>query len=708
MPDGSTSFPIGYGEPEERRQNLGERYPFVLRELEKPENLGGDEARIKLALQAYHRSRQDNRVALIDGEDLEGFRCAVLKRSRNRTYFAGVLDDGRVEQVEIYDRGADGDGDPLEIARQAGEWVRNPDRRRDIEDEEDITIEEKDWVSLSPRSGRTVHLAREAAMESANTVARHIEDARGEERRNAFFNRFSNQVVHSYSQRLGAAAAHLMKHLEPEVQHMMRSTAIYKPDYANWLTGTTGHLVDRDQRQKSSVFDFDDVGEYRSENYFQLGVDPEVGRNRRQAIKAFPALAQSTYTAAKSYQFQVEKRDDTLGGAIDNGKPLLPVLCEKFKVKPATMRRIQGLSWQKLGRDFFHDPTANLRRMDKISPDHIPQTRRGCADLAAVADAASQHQGLCEGKYEETLEASAGRLDKIAQELEGNPAEGMGDLHKYLLHKLVAPGIAQKMVASGMSQDQVLEKTDNLNIYRTDMHLARPLAGQALRPALQASARWHRALARHEVDLVTERQHVEWNGLTGEIDLGKGITAVELTSKKSLQVEGAEQDHCVGGYDGEVLRGESMIYSIRRGGKTLSTVEVGLGSNRAGKLTTTVEQNMGRSNKPPSKAAIEAGKALSRHIAQLPEEQIENYFDGLEEERVKLEAKEPIDIAKSNTGYDPFDRKQLEKAWTSLSEYLPKPVRKRGLDAFVDAQQEIIVKAIKDREASTQRGGWER
>lgn len=702
MPDGSTSFPIGFGEAEDRQKNLGERYPFVLRELEKPENLGGKQDRIDLALQAYHRSRSENRVALIDGKDLEGFRCAVLKRARMRTYFAGVLDDGRVEQVEVYDRGIEGEPNPLDIARQAGEWLRNPDRRQEVEDEHDISIKEKDWTSLSPRSARTAHIAREAASEAANSVGRHVEEVRGEERRNAFYHRFSNQVVHSYRQRLGAASAHLMKHLDPDVQKTIRSTAIYKPDYANWLTGKVGRLVETGQRS-SNIFE----GSY-TPSRFEHSVDPELGRNRRQAIKAFPALAKTTFATGKSHEFQENQREGSLGSAIDNGEPLLPALCKQHQVKPATLRRVQGLTWQKLGRDFFHEPKSHLKLMDKLSPDHIPQTRRGCADLNAVAEAASVHQSVCEGTLDETLKASGGRMDKIAQELEGNPADGIGDLHKYLLGKLVAPGILQKMVASGVSRDKALEMTQNLDLYRTDMHAARPLAGQALRPALQASARWHRALARHEADLVTERQHVEWKGLTGPVDLGGGITAVELTSKKALQAEGAERDHCVGGYDGEVLRGESLIYSIRRGDKTLSTVEVGLGETSSGKFAAKIEQNMGYSNKPPSKAAIQAGKALKKHIASLSEDQIDRYDDGLAEERAKLDAKTPLDIAKRKTGYDPFDRKQLENAWNSLSEYLPKPVRKRGLDAFVDAQQAMITQAVQAREANTRRGSRER
>ena len=419
-------------------------------------------------------------------------------------------------------------------------------------------------------------------------------------------------------------------------------------------------------------------------------------------------MAKTTFSQGKSHEFQEHRRKDSLGAVIDKGQALLPALCQQYQIKPATLRRVQGLTWQKLGRDFFHDPNSHLKLMDKLSPDHVPQSRRGCADLSAVAQAATVHQSVCEGIRDETLKASGGRLDKIAQELEGNPADGINDLHKYLLGKLVAPGILQKMVASGVSPDKALEMTDNLNLYRTDMHVARPLAGQALRPALQASARWHRALARHEADLVTERQHVEWEGLTGPIDLGGGITAIEMTSKKALQTEGAEQDHCVGGYDGEVLRGDALIYSIRRGDKTLSTVEVALGENSEGKFTAKIEQNMGYSNRPPSKAAIEAGKALKKHVASIPPEQLDRYDQGLAAERAKLDAKTPLDVAKRNTGYDPFDRKQLENAWNSLSEYLPKPVRKRGLDAFIDTQQAIITKSVEARDAQTHRRSRER
>ena len=53
-----------------------------------------------------------------------------------------------------------------------------------------------------------------------------------------------------------------------------------------------------------------------------------------------------------------------------------------------------------------------------------------------------------------------------------------------------------------------------------------------------------------------------------------GFQVVPLRTPEELEQEGRRMNHCVGGYDAEVARGECLIYSIRKGTKSLATVEI--------------------------------------------------------------------------------------------------------------------------------------
>ncbi|MEX3011322.1 PcfJ domain-containing protein [Hoeflea sp. TYP-13] len=53
-----------------------------------------------------------------------------------------------------------------------------------------------------------------------------------------------------------------------------------------------------------------------------------------------------------------------------------------------------------------------------------------------------------------------------------------------------------------------------------------------------------------------------------------GFQVVPLCTPEELEQEGRRMNHCVGTYAAKVARGECLIYSIRKGAKSLGTVEV--------------------------------------------------------------------------------------------------------------------------------------
>lgn len=687
MADGSPSNTIGFGERSSSRQELRERYPFIEKALIKAgvdpllEDLFGNAAR------AYHHARMKSRVALYQSDDLPGFRAGIVALRRQRTYFAGVREDGSVQTAIMHGPEPKDEADPKDLALLFSSRFSDPGKiplnewPHNRVNQNARLIRQEDWFSFSPRSRRIRNLARDQAAVAAGAVLDTVPPAEidGSARHHAA-HLLIGASVHSYQQRLGAASAHMMRNLDPEVAKIMRSTASYNPAFANWLAGESIW----DDRRRT--------------------VDPGRARNRQQAVASFPILA-------KSLQKETAGNSETndLAAVIDEGRPLLPALAASYGIKPATLRRMQGVSWQRIGRDMHHDPRVHLAAMDQLPPEHIPQSRKGAADLMVARDAVNAVANVTGRPQDDVFKSVGVNYAKVARDADGNPPAGIADLNHYLVDKLVRPGLIQRLVQSGSSIDEACDKIDPFahssrseddQLYISD---ARPLEGASVRPLLQASARWHRALPRHEDELVTHGGDMTWKQLTGEIDLGDGITAHELTSQRQLKTEGARQNHCVGGYTEHVLDGNCLIYSLRKDGHTLSTVELDPDFQSApGKAKPSILQNYGKSNSKAPPAAAKAAKALTRHIAKLSEDQRQDYRDGLakmQSRRAQLNTFRELQADK--IGYDPLSRQQLEKAWASLSEYLPKPARKLGLDGFIAREEKRLQDRAVERAAET-------
>lgn len=691
MEEDVASQTIGYGEASSSREQLRERYPFIEKALVKA---GVDPSRDDLfgnAARAYHRARMASRVALYQPGEMPGFRASAIALRRRFAYFAGVRDDGTVETARMTGPEPKGESDPKDLALLFYSRFSDPTKipldesPRNAMDENARLVRHHDWFSFSPRSKRLRHLARDQSAVAANYVLETIPpaDLNGTARHHAA-NLLMAASAYSYQQRLGAASAHLMRNLDPEVSRIMRSTASYEPGFANWLAG-------------ESIWE----GRRRT-------VESQRARNRQQAVSSFPVLARSLHEKAMG-----NADNNEMAAVVDEGRPLLPFLASSYGIKPATLRRIQGMSWQRMGRDMHHDPRPYLSTMDQLAPEHIPLTRRGAADLMTARSAAHVVAEVTGTPRSESFKAVGSAFEKVAHDAEGNPPSGINDLHNYLKEKLIRPGLIQRQVRAGKDVEEACRFVNGAGVFhdptaeRIHLEEARPLEGISVRPALQASARWHRALPRHEDELVTHGSDMQWKPLTGSIDLGGGITAHELTSQRLLKTEGIRQDHCVGGYTDSVLEGKSLIYSLRKGDRILSTVEFDpdLGA-MPGKGKPVIVQNFGRENTKASPEAARAARALARTLAKLPDERRQEYAGHLSEQAKKRSlTHSQREIATDRIGYDPTDRPRLEKAWESLSGYLPKPARKLGLDGFIAREEKRLLDHAAKRESERRGGG---
>jgi len=510
-------------------------------------------------------------------------------------------------------------------------------------------------------SHRTRHSARSIETSTkflANSIIQPLAkglagDEKAEAERRMF--RYACGVFRQAEIRRDAAARRaLLQALDPDVLRILRSQGNYRMDFVNFLTGHLRSDLQSDEETRA-----------------------RRARNRVQAIRSYPALAPVLSRGVASLgdgDFHSDRSPDLneIGDIVDSGRPLIPVLCSSFGLTKGHVRALQGITWQKAGRWVSYRPKAFLKAVSQIDHNHLPKSRQGFAEFQVATCIAEtlQRQGK---PLSVSLAEIGGRFAQIVDALDGQPAEGIADFSDYLRHKLIAPSLYQAARAEGMAED------DAVKIALEARHVM-PLKDKPVRAIAQASARWHRALARHERDLVTEDQDARWKPLLGEIDLGGGMIAVELCSDAALRREGTLQNHCVGGYAEQVLTNGSLIFSIRKGHTILSTLELSLGYD--GKVSEL--QNQARDNTGPGKEARRAGRSIASTVRAVPNAERDAYRTALAEEWHRLGSgrhdwRRKITRA---AGYDIGDPDGVARAWQHLSPYLVKQDRALGQAAY--------------------------
>lgn len=98
--------------------------------------------------------------------------------------------------------------------------------------------------------------------------------------------------------------------------------------------------------------------------------------------------------------------------------------------------------------------------------------------------------------------------------------------------------------------------------------------------AVAAAERWHRTLALEGVEKAFFQElkiGFEEAMSYGDFDLeaaAAGHEFLALQSGRALFEEGVAMHHCVGSYSADVIRGDSRIYSVRKDGKRVATLEL--------------------------------------------------------------------------------------------------------------------------------------
>src|SRR5690606_22680612 len=100
-------------------------------------------------------------------------------------------------------------------------------------------------------------------------------------------------------------------------------------------------------------------------------------------------------------------------------------------------------------------------------------------------------------------------------------------------------------------------------------HCVLPGAKITWQSLCRRSDAWHRAA----ILAIPPERDVRWPALLPRHVMGD-LLAIELASGALLAEEGLEQKHCVGSYANACASGSCRVFSLRREGRRLATIEL--------------------------------------------------------------------------------------------------------------------------------------
>jgi hypothetical protein len=219
--------------------------------------------------------------------------------------------------------------------------------------------------------------------------------------------------------------------------------------------------------------------------------------------------------------------------------------------------------------------------------------------------------------------------------------------------------------------------------------------GHSLKSLREAQVRWHHVRQTFENEVMTSRDPLAWGPLIGTADLD-GVRAVELTSSDALDRQGRLERHCVGGYTGTVMGATSdrasLIFSLERGERILSTIEITVTRNTWDQksLTWTINQNKAARNAEPDPEAIRAGEQLRGVLFGLPKRQVRDYLTGIQANTTQV--RDTLALVTTRYGGDIVNRDLPERVMSAYAEVLPRALMGLGPDGLMGELSRLMGK----------------
>lgn len=476
-----------------------------------------------------------------------------------------------------------------------------------------------------------------------------------------------NFIATDHIRRNLAFAVYAMnKALDPDLLRLMRGCAMSGVSHAEWLSGAV--MTPPEGAGDGRLFGVP----------IDRLVDRDLSRYREQAVRAYPALARVIFER------------DKLRHAVDEQVPLAPEIADMINVPETAVRSLNGLTWQMAGVR-PSAPYQSVRRIALIPPEFKPTGR----SEYRVARMISQFRFLFDENQADTFRrfARGGSPYRFRDHLERTSAEDVEDAANYVVDKLLLPlhKHAERAVMEGSGVFWAPPAQSGL---RSDLRKGL-LDALSIKGVFDLSDRWHRNEQRHNDHLISLESGSEWPSFIGDLEIN-GVTCRELNSTEQLKRQGRMESHCVGGYTSKVIRARredtTLIFSLEKGDKVLGTAEIRItpSREREGDWEVSVTQNRSRENSGVSEEAKRVTGRLCRTLKARYGDLSPDYLSGLRKLRSREGAYLEMGEHLRNAGYDIWEKGCLEAAWGELSEYLPRAMRKAGLEGVISQMKDGI------------------
>jgi hypothetical protein len=330
---------------------------------------------------------------------------------------------------------------------------------------------------------------------------------------------------------------------------------------------------------------------YQIFNFLYASGDFSKQRQRADAINAFPFVFFGSFDIfGRNYQEMIEH--------LDNDRPLIEHLHLKHKVNYSLLRKIHGISVQKMHVNKFLHLSFEVV-IDRLSTIEslIPKkpNKKFFIDAQAILKPIYDFKRLFDGQmsYIDKPKADQWKASCIKFVFEKlNGAEGLAEMEQITSD---IQGISDYL--------RFLKQTFMLN----DSKMGEVTKKLSIGNVFDLSAKWHENIDRVQDIKRDAVFSVGQNGssrpvfsvphlISDQVFLEEDLYIVPLLTQKELESEGRSMKHCVSGYYREITQYGSYIFSLRKKGMRVPIATIEISQSLSNEINLNIVQIKGKKN----------------------------------------------------------------------------------------------------------------
>ena len=326
--------------------------------------------------------------------------------------------------------------------------------------------------------------------------------------------------------------------------------------------------------------------------------DPNIRRNRRQAVTAFPLLIEEILSRAGPTSLAIR-----IDLAIDSGEKLIEMLSRTLGVKPAAVRILRNLPVTEAGSRWYGKLPSLLGLLSTIPPERYPRT----PDQWLAFNSAIQFVKSATG-YPVDSTFTGIVLDDMARR------NWLPDAHfsGCLLEQARCIETLTRDLGRALAAFVRVQHGGDAARSFAEAHAAalNVLIRLGVRKASQLAGKWIALKSKTDLSSPGRGAESQFPVLLPAPFRFQDLTIVQLASQSELSAESACLGHCVETYGPSCMNGNSIICSVRGAtGLARSTVELSVIPRGLTEFEIRLVQHKGHNNVVPDskdKAAVSA------------------------------------------------------------------------------------------------------